>query len=700
MPLKAPLGRPRAQAVDWIGLCAALLGPGCFLTPEPETPIGTGGNRWTGRWVGLGGTECDDGAAGFPRLREEAAARGIVVPAPTRDGPQPERSVGLGVAARDLDGDGDVDLLFAESAGPARLFENDGTGAFSAVETTGNAAAAPAAPSAGWLVLHDLDGDDLPELLTLQHHRVTVSENLGALRFGPARLAWVADDDEVAAMRALAFAGLDEFGRPSFEAPAGDAVALLGEPPPAWLPGTRFGVVPGQLVAGAGTVGAGGRELAGGAVDLDGDQRVELLWLPDGPLGGARAVRWTGGTSGMVPGEAHEGAHLRAMDVADLDADGEPDLCVVGASMVRCVDPLDGADIGGLQAPPLGPGAIWAGAGIDAADLDGDGILDLAISAGRPPYEDPQDERFDTHPSLVFAGRASGFERIEAIEGAGDLPPDAAASLVADLDGDGAGEWIVRPWDGPVRVYWNRCGELPWLTVRLAGPAGNSDGIGAQVIVQSEGVQRNVHITGPRGLVDAGPERTVRLPGGTQADVRVLWPDGSETLHAGVPLGQRVRLFHESRRYGDAATPPWSWFEGGALDEDAGGDDLPSGLHGRLEGTVRRTVDGPGDERGLLYITLFDESPVTNPDSPVAFTIFEADLSAADAEISYVLEEVPTREEPWYLAAFLDDDGDAGLGGPDSGDLMTFAPEMQVWTVAVPDEGTHSFDIELNSLMP
>jgi len=141
---------------------------------------------------------------------------------------------------------------------------------------------------------------------------------------------------------------------------------------------------------------------------------------------------------------------------------------------------------------------------------------------------------------------------------------------------------------------------------------------------------------------------------------------------------------------------------GGAGGTDAGG----TAAAGRLEGVVTRTAEPRAGGIGHLYIAVFDRDPVTNRDSAVvvARTLIEnADMSDDAAEIPYSVEEVPPRAEPYFVTAFLDDDGDAGMdpetAGPDMGDLVVLeglgSPQ-----VTVSSAETVSFDIVLNTNLP
>ena len=114
---------------------------------------------------------------------------------------------------------------------------------------------------------------------------------------------------------------------------------------------------------------------------------------------------------------------------------------------------------------------------------------------------------------------------------------------------------------------------------------------------------------------------------------------------------------------------------------------------GVLTGTVSRTATGADDNRGDLWVMLFDGDPLSGV-GPVSTTLAgNIDLSDPATVVSYRVEGLPTRDEPWYLVAFLDDNGTGTL--PDSGDIIA-AEGFGVPQLVVDPETDTVFDIVLN----
>jgi hypothetical protein len=170
--------------------------------------------------------------------------------------------------------------------------------------------------------------------------------------------------------------------------------------------------------------------------------------------------------------------------------------------------------------------------GIGVADFDGDGHQDLVLAQNFFSPE-PETGRFDGGLGLWLRGRGDAtFDVVPPLESGIVLPDDQKALALADLDGDGAPEWLSAANDGAVRVF--RAGApAASLAVRLRGAAGNPDAIGARVtLVRSDGTQqvREVH-AGSGYLAQNEPcAWFADVPDGCR--LAVVWPDGARSEHA------------------------------------------------------------------------------------------------------------------------------------------------------------------------
>jgi hypothetical protein len=443
--------------------------PGGFGATAPIVAMGSAGWLAVGDVTGDGVLDLVTDETGTLKLYRGLAGAGtytsgVVIPDPALGG-----FTGYGLALHDLDGDADLDLIASGRPAPGGCcgdfvvshLMNDGSGAFTAVGTAGAGEASP--------TVIDVDVDGQPDVYTNQPYLV---DPLGELRPAP-RLRL-----DAAHLTTLLDANAD--GLPD----AGSDYTTTW-----YLTGADRTYHPTGFFAAT-------AELPHMAMaDLTGDGNPEYIAVTD--FTGATRIR-VGVSSGggfSYPDPAEVGptpfSGLGHIAVADVSDDGQPDLVVTdtinGDLIVRLGDaarrfpttltfPLGAvcdqlllADVtgdgrldavtvcqaddalrvlpglgGGLfgaaieVSPLLAPVDLYEDTRLTAADLDGDGLTDLAVVIPRA--------------DAVVVLRSFGGGLFGA--GAAITPASRPfAAEAADFDGDGVQD-LVLALDGPQLQTW------------------------------------------------------------------------------------------------------------------------------------------------------------------------------------------------------------------------------------------------------
>jgi hypothetical protein len=188
------------------------------------------------------------------------------------------------------------------------------------------------------------------------------------------------------------------------------------------------------------------------------------------------------------------------------------------------------------------------------ADLNNDMHEDifLACSGGADNianivYENDGDGTFTQVPN---AGGAAGLIGTAVFNNAGT----SDSAIAADYDNDGYVDMFVanglnmrpRGHGGPTQLFRNTGSGSNWLEFKLEGVTDNRDGIGARVYVTAGGMTQYREQNGGYhkwSQNQIGMERIhAGLAGNTRADVRVVWPNGSEDTYNGVAANGLYRL--------------------------------------------------------------------------------------------------------------------------------------------------------------
>lgn len=206
-------------------------------------------------------------------------------------------------------------------------------------------------------------------------------------------------------------------------------------------------------------------------------------------------------------------------------ASGKPDFADIALkSGVTAHKPYAGDDVR--------PSTAWHA---QFADVNNDGLSDLFVAKGNVDKM-PDFAGQDPNNLLLAAGDGSF---IEAGDKAGVASMKVArGAQIVDLNLDGKLDLVVQNrWTGP--ETWRQTGEAgAWVELRLAQEGTNRDAIGAVVeIRRGDKVERHEitsgggHASGSVGWLHFG------LGAAESAELRVIWPDGTEGDWLALPAG-------------------------------------------------------------------------------------------------------------------------------------------------------------------
>jgi hypothetical protein len=429
-------------------------------------------------------------------------------------------------ALADYDGDGDLDIYVGMNGAPNRLYRND-RGAFTDVAGAAGLADARATRSAAW---GDYDADGDPDLLV--GFAPGPAPILKLYRNDAGRFTEVARESGLArdsgAVRQLSWIDLDDDGDLDL------FVAFRDRPNALYRnEGTRFTDV-------AGSLGLADRRKSVGAAWLDFDQDGDLdlyvanqdgdrngLWRNDGgrftDVADAAGAAW----GGRLPNEPTNGT-VRPC-AADVDGDGWLDLFAANYGKNGLL-----LNRGGRFEDVSAAWGIDLDSRYDAcafADVDHDGRLDLYVNGtvtGGVSYRD-----------FLFLNAGSRFRDVTS-DSLRALQADHGVQW-ADLDADGDLDLALTGAAAPGTVVLLRNvlpaeSATRSLSVRVVDGRGRATRAGAEVRLYAARTRRLLGT----GLVDTGSGYNAQndmpvhfgLPSLAPVDVEVVWPGSGRRVTA------------------------------------------------------------------------------------------------------------------------------------------------------------------------
>ncbi len=264
---------------------------------------------------------------------------------------------------------------------------------------------------------------------------------------------------------------------------------------------------------------------------------------------------------GVLRGVAYNGDGLAngsmGVDAGDYDNDGDVDLWVTNFALeANCLMRNDGEgyfeDVT-FDTDLADPSFYALGFGTRFIDFDNDGWLDILVGNGHiwDNVRQIDAKQHYAQPVQLFRNRGgisqngAGFTEITAEAGLDKTSYVVRGMLFGDIDTDGDMDVVLCQSNRPAIILSNEVGNVnAWLRVRLVGTDGNTDAIGAQVQVETDGTTllREV-ICGASYLSGNDLCLTFGLGSATRVDtLQIRWHDGRIQQLGEMPIRQTITL--------------------------------------------------------------------------------------------------------------------------------------------------------------
>jgi hypothetical protein len=248
------------------------------------------------------------------------------------------------------------------------------------------------------------------------------------------------------------------------------------------------------------------------------------------------------------------------VDSADFNEDGWLDLFVANIdeeifSLYRNNRDLTFDDV----AIPLGVGmpTRWlSGWGLKFFDYDNDGNLDLILANGFP---DDLVEEFSSlvkyrEPLMLFQNNGRAFKNVSEQAGPPFSKFFAARGLaIGDFNNDGAVDVLVAVNDGAPVLLRNNAGQQNhWLGVKLVGKKSNPDAVGARITYQTGNLKRSrMKVGGGSFLSSHDPRMVLGLGQKTKIDwLEVKWPlPGGTERFSDLPIDRYITVIEGTGKW-------------------------------------------------------------------------------------------------------------------------------------------------------
>lgn len=404
----------------------------------------------------------------------------------------------------DLDGDGDLDLLLGGlEGGPMKLFTNDGSGNFTDTTARSGFDTAKAQQTIS-MALGDYDGDGDLDLL-LAHWGTPRDPDFP----GETETIWRNDSSAGQILFTPASISSGVSGLLAFDLPQG----VLG-------PNFDYTFSP-------------------GFADIDGDRDLDIFMVSD--FRGSKVLVNNGNGTFSATSFTPDDENGMGAAIGDFDNDGDLDWFVSSINGNRLFENRGNLQFARNSASGVEPGG-W-GWGSCFADFNADGWLDIYQTNGWEAGKDPSASNYVNDVTRLWMNGGDGTFTDTAEQSAIAETDQGRGVVCDDFDNDGDVDALLLTAEATgAAYYWeNRTADTNTVKIRLRGKAPNTFAVGAIIQLSiSNSVQTRMVGVNSNFTSHNSTDQIFGLGSNSAAGLRVIWPDGSETIEPSVAAGQTL----------------------------------------------------------------------------------------------------------------------------------------------------------------
>jgi len=478
-------------------------------------------------------------------------------------------TTGAGCAFLDYDNDGWMDIYLVNSGKcdfynpnpPLRnaMYRNNRDGTFT--DVTEKAGVAGKGYGQG-VAVGDYDGDGFPDMYVTQYGRSILYHNNGDGTFtdvtekaGVAAPGWASsavwfdyDNDgrlDLFVCQFVEFTKSKNLPCIAYNNKPGYCVPRLYKPTPSWLFHNNGDGTFTDVSKSSGIGKYLGKAWGVVATDLNNDGKMDLFVANDTTANflfmnrGSGRFEEVGALAGVGFSEMGRPRSGMGVDAADFNQDGWMDLFVANIDHEKFSLYQNNHDeTFDDQAGTTGIGAatrLMSGWGLKFFDYDNDGNLDLFLANGNPDdlIETMQKDVTYREPLLLFHSDGKTLQNVSAESGPIFARHLSARGLaIGDFDNDGALDVLISVNDSaPLLLRNTAAKDNHWLGVGLVGKKSNRDAIGARITYQTGDLKRSrTKVGGGSFLSSHDPRVVLGIGKRTKIDwLEVKWPEPGGT---------------------------------------------------------------------------------------------------------------------------------------------------------------------------